>query len=128
MSEDLPPAVEDIYYGGDGTVPRVSAIPLELDGKPNMWWPFNQRHATIQDASILLGNLLQTVRYYQGLGTPPARGPGVALPQGGASLDVDDVYSPDEPVTITARFPAGTDPGHVTAEGARAFRRRHPVA
>lgn len=115
MGTDLPHAVEEIYSGGDGTVPSVSAIPLELDGIPNRWWPFNQRHGTIQDTPTLLGNLSQTLRFYQGQGKPPARGPGQTR-VGGAFLGVDDVYLPDEEVRLSARFPEGTDPGTVTAE------------
>jgi pimeloyl-ACP methyl ester carboxylesterase len=115
MSDDLPPAVEESYRDGDGTVPSVSAIPLEFHDKPARWWPFNQRHSTIQDAAILLGNLVQTLRHYQGLGKPPARGPAQRLVGGGTSFEVDDVYLVDEPVTVTARFPEGSDPGSVTA-------------
>jgi pimeloyl-ACP methyl ester carboxylesterase len=115
MSNDLPPVVDDVYSGGDGTVPRVSAIPLELDGMPTRLWPFNQRHSTIQDAPNLLDNLAQVLRYYQGEGKPPARAPGVTE-RGGAALDVDDVYLTDEPVTVSAAFPEGTDPGDVRAE------------
>jgi pimeloyl-ACP methyl ester carboxylesterase len=112
----LPPSVEDVFQNGDGTVPRVSAIPIELNAKPLRWWPVNQKHATIQNNRILIENLAQTLTALQGRLDVPAR----ALPQVESErrieLEIDQVFSSDEPVAMTVKLYSRNDPGDVSVE------------
>lgn len=99
---DLPPSVDAIFANGDGTVPQVSAIPLELNDKPQLWWPINQKHATMQNNKDLLTRLKRTLTDLQGQLREPARGLGQTEVEveKGIGLQVDDVYLAEEPVTI----------------------------
>jgi hypothetical protein len=83
---------------GDGTVPRVSATPIEYDGRspdPGVYAP--ERHASLQDA-------LSVQTQVRGLLTPVERPDRFRDARGGLRLSVDDLYSAGEeiPVTVTA--------------------------
>lgn len=88
---------EGVDQDGDGTVPRVSATPLEIEHEENAMFAA-QKHASLQNddpvltqlAGILTGIDLDLSRFR-------------AMPRIGLGLDVDDVYGADEPVTIRAR-------------------------
>jgi pimeloyl-ACP methyl ester carboxylesterase len=80
--------------GGDGTVPRVSATPLEFDGRPdsNVYAP--ERHGSLQNALAVhtqLRGLLQPVvdqqRFRDG--------------RGGLSLGLDDLYVEGEEIALS---------------------------
>src|SRR3954471_16415714 len=83
---------EDI--GGDGTVPRVSATPIEVEHEENAMFAA-QRHASLQNddpvltqlAGVLTGTTLDLAAFR-------------ALPTVGLSLDVEDIYEADKPVTV----------------------------
>jgi len=88
------------YHGkdgrGDGTVPRASAIPLELDNDPRAMYP-GARHASLQYTDSVLTHLegLITAMYLD-FGSFQV----LEDPRGQLSLDVDDAYSASEPVTV----------------------------
>lgn len=86
---------EDI--GGDGTVPRVSATPIEVEHEENAMFAA-QRHASLQNDDPVLAQLAGIL---SGLHLDLAAFR--ALPTVGLSLDVEDVYETGEPVTIKAR-------------------------
>lgn len=87
----------DRDLGGDGTVPRVSAMPLEMtDARDGMF--SSEIHASLQNAGAVLtqiGGLFTggsvDLRAFQSV-FPPRLG-----------LDVEDVYAAGEPVTLRAR-------------------------
>jgi pimeloyl-ACP methyl ester carboxylesterase len=92
--------VLDSYAGedqdGDGTVPRVSATPLELSGQRRETY-VAARHAALQNGAStlvqlagLLANIDLDLTAYYGLN--------VRL-----SLEVDDVFTAAEPVTVRAK-------------------------
>lgn len=110
----LPPDVEDVFQNGDGTVPRVSAIPIELNAKPPRWWPVNQKHATIQNNKILIENLAQVLAALQGKLAVPARALPAAEDDRGLELQVDQIFSSDEPVAMTVKLNSKQDPGGVS--------------
>ena len=110
----LPPDVEDVFQNGDGTVPRVSAVPVELNAKPPRWWPVNQKHATIQNNKILIENLAQVLTAFQGKLAVPARALPPAEDDTGVELQVDQVFSSDEPVAMTVKLNSKQDPGGVS--------------
>jgi hypothetical protein len=91
--------------GGDGTVPRVSATPLELQGQGREMYAAT-RHASLQNADAVLVQLRGVIT---GLYLPfpkpfPARLDIVRI-----GLGLDDVYWSDEPVAVRLRGSAGTD-------------------
>ncbi|MFL6029451.1 MAG: esterase/lipase family protein [Gaiellaceae bacterium] len=86
---------EDI--GGDGTVPRVSATPIEVEHEENAMFAA-QRHASLQNDDPVLTQLAGVLSGLH-LDLASFRGP----PTVGLSLDIEDVYETREPVTIRAR-------------------------
>jgi pimeloyl-ACP methyl ester carboxylesterase len=86
---------EDI--GGDGTVPRVSATPIEVEHEENAMFAA-QRHASLQNDDPVLAQLAGILSGLH-LDLAAFRAP----PTVGLSLDIEDVYETAEPVTIKAR-------------------------
>ena len=84
---------------GDGTVPRVSATPIERSGEGGEMFAAT-RHASLQNADAVLAHLHGVITdLYLDLGARRARPePGAAL-----GLDLEDLYWDDEPVTIRVR-------------------------
>jgi pimeloyl-ACP methyl ester carboxylesterase len=83
---------------GDGTVPRVSATPVELSND-NQEMFCATKHASLQNASPALTHLAGvTGDLYLDLGR--FRAPRLTNPKVG--LDVEDAYWTDEPITIHA--------------------------
>jgi hypothetical protein len=89
-------------YGGDGTVPRVSACPPELlDGWVNaMFSP--QIHGSLQNDRAVLAHLTGALRVGPNLGPPV-----FAVQDLPVALQADDVSS-QEPLVVRAR-PQGSD-------------------
>jgi pimeloyl-ACP methyl ester carboxylesterase len=88
-------------HGGDGTVPRVSALPTEERGQVRaMYSP--TAHASLQNAfevlahveGVITGQHLQLDKYRDALFGPASRM---------LSLRVEDAYSHDEPVVVRVR-------------------------
>jgi pimeloyl-ACP methyl ester carboxylesterase len=86
---------EDI--GGDGTVPRVSATPIEIEHEENAMFAA-QKHASLQNDDPVLAQLAGILSGLH-LDLATFRAP----PTVGLSLDVDDLYEAGEPVTVKAR-------------------------
>jgi hypothetical protein len=81
-----------VDHGGDGTVPRVSATPLELaDQNREVYAP--DQHGSLQNAT---GPLTQLIGVLSAKPTATFRG-GV----NGFGLQIDDVFSVDEPISAT---------------------------
>ena len=84
--------------GGDGTVPRPSATPLEYEDDQGATFSA-ERHASLQNddhlllqlAGVLTGNTIDWSLFKE------------AIPMVDLSLDVDDLYSPADPVRVRAR-------------------------
>lgn len=109
VSWELPPNIGNERNSGDGTVPRLSASPIEFDSNPKLRF-FSRyiaaKHGSIQNNGSVL---LDLIRSFQDLEIPekePVRGD---LSQAAISLDVEDFFLKDEPITIKAdvkgRFP-----------------------
>jgi pimeloyl-ACP methyl ester carboxylesterase len=81
--------------GGDGTVPRVSATPAEIDHERNTMFA-SERHASLQNEDAVLVQL-RGVMSGLDVDFPSFRG---AFPTIGLGLDLDDVYEPGEPVDV----------------------------
>jgi hypothetical protein len=97
---------------GDGTVPQVSATPIEYsDAKSEMYAA--TRHASLQNADPTQVQLRGVInRLYLDLGgfrkpedaAPPPPPPGVRL-----SLDLEDVYALGNPLAMRARSATPVD-------------------
>jgi len=80
---------------GDGTVPRVSATPIEYDGRapdPSVYAP--ERHASLQDA-------LSVQTQVRGLLTPVERTERFKDARGGLRLSLDDLHAAGEEIAVT---------------------------
>jgi len=82
---------------GDGTVPRVSATPIELSNDPREMYA-SERHATLQNKDQVLVQLLGILSRDE-LGLDRFK----ALPGTPIGLDIEDVFVVDEPVTFRVR-------------------------
>jgi hypothetical protein len=82
---------------GDGTVPRVSATPIEVEHEKNAMFAA-QRHASLQNDDPVLAQLAGVLTGMS-LNLASFR----ALPTVGLSLDIDDVYEAGESLTVKAR-------------------------
>ncbi len=96
--------------GGDGTVPRPSATPLEFETDAGAAYSAerhgslqNDDHLLLQLTGVVTGSAIQWSRY---------RG---AVPMIDLALDIGDVYTPTEPVVVRARPDREPRDGLVTA-------------
>jgi hypothetical protein len=84
---------------GDGTVPKVSAIPIERSENLDNFF-IAEQHGGLQNQAQVLDNLLNTLRFSQfDLGAVKGSEPQTAI-----SLSLDDLYLADEPVALRARL------------------------
>jgi pimeloyl-ACP methyl ester carboxylesterase len=84
--------------GGDGTVPSPSATPIEHEGAGPPAYSA-ERHASLQNDDH---NLLQLYGVLSGIEIDWGRFKD-AVPMNDVSLDVDDLYTPTEPIVVRAR-------------------------
>jgi pimeloyl-ACP methyl ester carboxylesterase len=99
---DLLESYEGTDQSGDGTVPRVSATPVELSDAHREMYAAT-RHGSLQNADAVLTNLIGLLSGFSlGLGDfrGPAR-PGPAPIRLG--LRIEDAYWPDEPISVVVR-------------------------
>lgn len=96
--------------GGDGTVPRVSATPIELSDDPREVYA-TQAHASLQNVDALLVQLM-------GVLTREPLGAFRASPFDGFRLEVDDVVAPDQPLEIAFATEGPAPRAVVTVEDA----------
>src|SRR6185503_3483646 len=102
MSQTLPTGLSNYLAGGDGTVPRVSAVPLELDGKGKERFAI-ERHGWLTNNPMSLSPLLDTLTQLISGGASDFFGvPEQSL--AGLSLDVEPVYLRGEPVTVRVQL------------------------
>ena len=83
---------------GDGTVPRVSATPLEFEHEENAMYAA-ERHASLQNDDHVL---LQLTGVVSGIPIDHGRFRD-AVPQTGLALDVEDVYGATDPIAVRVR-------------------------
>jgi hypothetical protein len=91
---------EGVDQDGDGTVPRVSATPVELSDDPREMYA-SERHATLQNKPQVLAQLMGVLSrgeidlgsYRDVLGRPRPR----------VSLEIEDLYLSNEPITARIR-------------------------
>ncbi|MEI2579857.1 lipase/acyltransferase domain-containing protein [Scytonema sp. PRP1] len=105
LSNDLPEGIDPLLEGGDGTVPYLSAIPIELSEEFRNTY-IAERHCSLQNSSQILQQLLQRLKEMQTKGLGNIRGPEVnpeTAEQSAISLYLDDIYLKKELIRISAR-------------------------
>jgi pimeloyl-ACP methyl ester carboxylesterase len=98
VSEELPNLLQNRpdLSDGDGTVPQVSAIPIELSNSFNNSF-IAEHHGSLQNQSQILEDLRNRLELSQfDLGT-------VRAPQTAISLALEDLYLADEAIAMRAR-------------------------
>ena len=109
-SRNIPAGVDKSLEDGDGTVPRLSAIPIELSEEyRDTYVP--ERHGSLQCNEAVLADLLGRIQQMQVVGLSAIRGPAsgpeisrLAAQRTAISLDLDDLYLDGEPVEVFARL------------------------
>ena len=98
VSEKLPRKLQSRpdLSDGDGTVPQVSAIPIELSNGLNNNF-IAETHGSLQNQSQMLDNLFSCLNLNQ------FDLAGVRAPQSAISLSLDDLYLPSELIEIRGR-------------------------
>ena len=103
---DLPDGFDPLLADGDGTVPRASAIPIELStAYHDSFAP--ERHGSLQSNQAILNDLRGRLEQMQVRGLSAIRGPQVspaAAERPALSLDLDALYLPGEPVCVRAEL------------------------
>jgi pimeloyl-ACP methyl ester carboxylesterase len=96
-----PDWMDEPLEGGDGTVPRVSAVPIELsdDGRETF---FGDRHAALQNNEYALDDVRERIKQMQAKGLAEIRGTWRAGRRPVISLALDDLYLPGEAVELQA--------------------------
>jgi pimeloyl-ACP methyl ester carboxylesterase len=99
---------------GDGTVPRVSAIPItQSEARDFRGYFVSEQHASLQNQGFVLGDLVDRLKLLQNRRIGAILGGEAPSSSGPLSLAVEDLYRPGEPVTLAARaadVPAGQAP------------------
>jgi len=99
-TEDLPAILKDRsdLGDGDGTVPKVSSIPIERSRDLDNFF-IAEQHGALQNQAQVLDNLLNILRMGQ-IDLEAIKGEA----QAAISLSLDDLYLADEPIAMRARL------------------------
>lgn len=109
-----PEVVEAQLGGGDGTVPRVSAIPVHQSAELTDT-SVVERHSVMQNNRFLFEDLCAVLTRLQARSLAAVRGPDEPSPVGGADtgaaiqLDVPDLAPAGQPVDLVAKVVGGED-------------------
>lgn len=92
----------ELDWNGDGTVPAVSAYPIETDRLRGSWIRSDRRHLELGSAA----DAVEKLRQYEGVSTARfqdgARGRGPSI-----GIDLEEVSVPAQPLTVELH---GVDP------------------
>jgi hypothetical protein len=106
VGPELPSWIDPLLADGDGTVPRASAIPIELsDAYRDSFAP--ERHGSLQRNQSVLDDVRGRLEQMQVRGLREVRAPEespAAAERPAIALDLDDLYVAGEPVTLRARL------------------------
>ena len=106
VSYQLPEGIDQRLEDGDGTVPMLSAIPIELSNRyEEKFVP--ERHASLQRNQTVLSFVGDRLKRMQIEKWDKIWGPGTKpeiMGYSAISLDLDDLYSVEEPIELRARL------------------------
>lgn len=109
-SADCPDWIDESLAGGDGTVPRVSATPIEISDDYRETF-FAERHASLQSNGYALDDVRERIKQLQSNGTREIMSAWRAGTRPAISLGLDDLYLPGESVLLYASVIGGRVPG-----------------
>jgi pimeloyl-ACP methyl ester carboxylesterase len=120
VSRDLPASFDPLLVAGDGTVPYISAVPIELSNDFRETY-LPEQHGSLQNHPKVLTELRDRITSAQAKNKEAIRGPELAPPESSAppaiSLMVDDLYLPGEAIDIRVQLlNFNEDPGGVKAK------------
>lgn len=115
VSFDPPAVLDPTLVDGDGTVPRISAVPPDLDGKRFERFAV-ERHGWLTNNQMTLQPLLDTLLQVGSPGAPTFFGVGEEEPlPASINLRLEKLFLPDEPAAIhVALVEAGEEPQSLT--------------
>jgi pimeloyl-ACP methyl ester carboxylesterase len=118
VSRDLPTGIDELLGDGDGTVPYLSAIPIEISDEYRDSF-VAERHGSLQNNSQVLKDLFNRLKQMQVKNLGSIRGALTspeAAERAAISLDLDDLYLAGESVTLRAKLVnLSRDPGALKA-------------
>lgn len=106
VDQCLPGWIDASLGDGDGTVPRLSAIPIELSNEYRDTF-IAERHSSLQNHAALLDDIRERIRQMQVRSLEAVRGP-EEQPQRATEpaicLDLDDAYMVGESIELRAQL------------------------
>lgn len=105
ISSEIPEWIDPLLSDGDGTVPRFSAIPIEMSNKYLESF-ISGRHGSLQNNAQVLEDIYQRLKQMEVEGLDAIRGPEIdhkAEERATLALEIDDMYLPEEQVIIRAK-------------------------
>ena len=105
-SSDLPDWADPAYADGDGTVPRASAVPLELSREALESY-VGERHGSLQKNEYVLDDFRERLTTMQAGGLDDFQGSEAVRRRRTIDLQVEDLFLPGEPVLLRASMPDG---------------------
>ena len=106
VSRKLPDWIDELLSDGDGIVPRLSAIPIELsEAYRDTFFP--ERHGSLQRNEAVLNDLRGRLEQMQVKGLGKIRGPEISrefAEHPAISLDLNDLYLGGEPVELRVQL------------------------
>jgi Lecithin:cholesterol acyltransferase len=112
ISEQMPEWIDPGLQDGDGTVPHLSAIPIELSDAFRETF-VSGRHASLQCIDRILSDLYRRIQQMQIRGLESIRAPEARpdlMKQPALSVELDDLYVAGEPVTVRASLLNSDEP------------------
>jgi pimeloyl-ACP methyl ester carboxylesterase len=106
VERTLPDWMDALLGDGDGTVPRASAIPIELSNAYRDSFA-TERHGSLQCNQSILEDVRGRLEQMQVTGLAEVRAPEespAAAERPAIALDLDDLYVIDEPVTLRGQL------------------------
>lgn len=106
VNSELPEGIDLNLGDGDGTVPYLSAIPIELSDEYRETY-IAEKHSSLHNHSRVLQELCDRIKGMQVQGMKNIRGPEPSIEaaeRSAISLTLDDLYLPDEIIEIRARL------------------------
>jgi hypothetical protein len=106
IRRELPGWIDGHLADGDGTVPRLSATPIELSTEYRETF-VAERHAALPNHPSILQDLVERVRQMQVSGQAAIRGPDVSQVQASRpaiALELEDLYLTDQPIVLRTTY------------------------
>lgn len=138
ISDRLPTWLSDRSYlgDGDGTVPQVSATPVQMNDLDALAVVdyIAEAHGALQNQPDTLLNLLKSIQSAQSASLEDVRGALETVARGkrsgvkGIGLSLDDLYLVNEPLAMRVKVSADTDFNSLTAEITRVDGDRPAIA